>query len=69
MRWLVAGLVAFTNVATAHAQVRSVKLLTSRAFGYFVGDIVRSEVDVVVDRDVSLLPASVPQSGPLNSWL
>jgi mxaA protein len=69
MRWAVVGLAVFTNVATADAQVRSVKLFTSRAFGYFVGDIVRSEVDVVVDKDVSLLPASVPQPGRLNSWL
>jgi mxaA protein len=69
LRWLVVGVVVLTNVATAHAQVRSVKLFTSRAFGYFVGDIVRSEVDVVVDKHVSLLPASVPQPGPLNSWL
>jgi len=69
MRWLVVGLVVLTNVAAADAQVRSVKLFTSRAFGYFVGDIVHSQVDVVVDKDVSLLPASVPRSGPLNSWL
>jgi mxaA protein len=63
------GLAVFAGTATAQAQVRSVTLLTPRLFGYFIGDVLRSEVDVIVDKDVDLVPASVPQPGPLNSWL
>jgi mxaA protein len=59
----------FASATTAGAQVRSVKLVTQRQFGYFVGDVVHSEVDVAVDEGVDLIRASVPQPGPLNSWL
>jgi mxaA protein len=68
MRWVVVGLMVFTSVATADAQIRSVKLLTPRLFGYFVGDVVRSEVDITVDKDVDLVTASVPTPGPVNAW-
>jgi mxaA protein len=69
MRWAIVGLMFFAGVTAAQAQVRSVKLFTPRLFGYFVGDVVRSEVDITVDPEVELVPASVPSPGPLNSWI
>jgi mxaA protein len=69
MRWALIGLVIFVSATTAGAQVRSVKLVTQRLFGHFVGDVVHSEVDVIVDEGVDLVRASVPQPGPLNAWL
>jgi mxaA protein len=53
----------------AQAQVQSVNLITPRLFGHFVGDVLSAEVDVRVDDGVELVPASVPQPGPLNQWL
>jgi len=69
MRWLIVAFMIFAGVTVADAQVRSVKLVTPRLFGYFVGDRIPIEVDVVVDKDVDFVPASLPQPGPLNSWL
>jgi mxaA protein len=69
MRWVVVGLMLFASAASAHAQIRSVKLVTPRLFGYFVGDVLHTEVDITVDPDADLVPASVPAPGPLNSWI
>lgn len=68
-RWAYVGLALLAGAAAAQAQVRSVSLQTPRRFGYFVGDVLHSEVDIVVDSGVDLVPASVPQPGPLNAWL
>jgi mxaA protein len=68
-RWVFIGLAVFACTATAQAQVRSVTLQTPRLFGYFIGDVLHTEVDVIVDKGVDLVPASIPQPGPLNSWL
>ena len=69
MRCLVVAFMILASVAAADAQVLSVKLVTPRLFGYFVGDRIPVEVDVLVAKDVDLVPASLPQPGPLNSWL
>jgi len=55
--------------ADARAQVRAVEVRTPRAFGYFLGDLVQAQVDLVVDAGFSVRPASLPQPGPLASWL
>ncbi len=54
--------------AVAQAQVQSVKLLTPRLFGYFVGDVLDDEVVVRVDKGTELVAGSVPQRGSLNAW-
>jgi len=69
MQCLVVVFMILAGMAAADAQVRSVKLVTPRLFGYFVGDRIPVEVDVVVDKDADLVPASLPQPGPLNAWL
>ena len=69
MRCLIIALMTLAGVAGADAQVQSVKLFTPRLFGYFVGDRIPVEVDIVVAKDVDLVPSSLPQPGPLNSWL
>jgi mxaA protein len=69
VRCLIVAFMIFADVAAAAAQVRSVKLVTPRLFGYFVGDRIPIEVDVVVDKNADLVPASLPQPGPLNAWL
>lgn len=66
---LVALLVLLAISATADAQVQSVKLLTPRLFGYFVGDVLEDEVDIRVDKGTELVSASMPQRGSLNAWI
>jgi mxaA protein len=68
-RALTAVLVFLCASFAAQAQVQSVKLITPRLFGHFVGDVLEDEVDVRVDDGVELTPASVPQPGPINQWL
>jgi mxaA protein len=66
---LVAFFVLLAMSAATKAQVQSVKLLTPRLFGYFVGDVLEDEVDIRVDKGTELVPASVPQRGSLNAWI
>ncbi|WP_284246793.1 nonribosomal peptide synthetase MxaA, partial [Methylobacterium haplocladii] len=51
------------------AQVRSVEVRTLRPFGYFVGDLVRVQVDIMVDDGFTVQAASLPQPGPITYWL
>jgi mxaA protein len=69
MRCAIVAVIMIIGLAAANAQVRSVELVTPRLFGYFVGDVIHSDVDVVVDKTAGLVSASVPRPGPLNAWL
>ncbi|MCJ2083407.1 nonribosomal peptide synthetase MxaA [Methylobacterium sp. J-090] len=70
MRVLISVLALLLAVSgAAHAQVRTVEVRTPRAFGYFLGDLVRAQADIVVDAGFTLQAASLPQSGPLAYWL
>ncbi len=53
----------------ALAQVRSVEVRAPRSYGYFLGDLVQSQVDIIVDEGFSLQPASLPKPGPVAFWL
>lgn len=53
----------------ALAQVRSVEVRAPRSFGYFLGDLVQSQVDIVADSGFSLQAASLPQPGAAAHWL
>lgn len=70
MRGTIVALLVCAGIIAAEAQVRSVKLvLPDRLFGYFVGDVIHSEVDVTVGKGAALNPASVPAPGPLDNEL
>lgn len=60
---------ALTLSAAAEAQVRSVEVRTPRPFGYFLGDLVQAQVDLVVEPGFRLQAASLPQPGALTYWL
>jgi mxaA protein len=62
-------LLVLSAVAGARAQIRSVEMMTPRPFGYFLGDIIKSEVDITVEPGFTLNRASVPKAGQLNYWL
>lgn len=55
--------------ATAAAQVRAVEVRTPRPFGYFLGDLVQAQVDLVVEPGFRVQAASLPQPGALTYWL
>ncbi|WP_082317204.1 nonribosomal peptide synthetase MxaA [Methylobacterium sp. ARG-1] len=57
------------QAGAAMAQVRSVEVRVPRAFGYFLGDLVRVQADIAVDPGFSLQRASLPAPGPLTYWL
>ncbi|KQP29687.1 nonribosomal peptide synthetase MxaA [Methylobacterium sp. Leaf104] len=63
---LLAGLVLS---GPAGAQVRSVEVRTPRPFGYFLGDLVQAEIDLVVEPGFRLQAASLPKPGALTYWL
>lgn len=51
------------------AQIRSVEIRSPRAFGFFLGDLITAQVDIVVDKGFSVQPASLPRPGPVTYWL
>jgi mxaA protein len=55
--------------APAEAQVRGVEVRTPRPFGYFLGDLVQAQVDLVVEPGFRVQAASLPQPGALTYWL
>jgi mxaA protein len=63
------ALLALLCAGPAQAQVRTVEIRAPRAFGYFLGDLVRAQADIVVDAGFTLQAASLPQPGPQAYWL
>ena len=57
------------HVGTAGAQVKSVELRAPRAFGYLIGDEIRLQTQVAWDEGYTLVPASLPEPGPVTYWL
>lgn len=55
--------------AGAASPILSVHTVEPRDFGYFVGDVFRREIDVVMAEPYRLDKASVPAPGRLNYWL
>ncbi|GLS43331.1 nonribosomal peptide synthetase MxaA [Methylobacterium brachythecii] len=66
---ILAALLLVALPGAALAQVRSVEIRAPRAFGYFVGDLLRVQVDVLVDEGFAVQAASLPQPGPVTYWL
>ncbi|WP_020176228.1 hypothetical protein [Methyloferula stellata] len=62
-------LLILSAMTGATAQIRSVEMITPRPFGYFLGDVIKSEVDITADSGFTLNQASIPKVGQLNYWL
>ncbi|GJE16826.1 nonribosomal peptide synthetase MxaA [Methylobacterium marchantiae] len=69
MRRLAPILFLLCSSVAAQAQVRSVEVRTPRPFGYFLGDLVRAQVDIVVEPGFALQSASLPHPGAMAYWL
>ncbi|MBB2974068.1 nonribosomal peptide synthetase MxaA [Mesorhizobium sp. RMAD-H1] len=67
-RFLLALLVALVT-GDAAAQVRLIEVLGPRPFGYFIGDVIRLQVDLVLDEPFTLQPGSLPKPRPVAYWL
>lgn len=65
MRLWLALLLIFTATA-AQAEGIEVTVTPARTFGYFVGDLIRAEVELLAREDFELSPASLPHPGPLG---
>jgi mxaA protein len=68
----VAALLLFAPPAAAQdaaSPIVSVGTVEPRGFGYFVGDLLRREVVVVVAEPYELEPATLPAPGRLTYWL
>jgi mxaA protein len=57
------------SAAQAQPQTPAVRLLAPRPFGYFLGDVIHHEAEIVVEPEFRLDPASVPKPGPRTYWL
>lgn len=55
--------------ASARAGEFTVETLPQRAFGYFVGDLVRVRVEIWGPAGAELVAASLPHAGPLTTFL
>lgn len=70
MRWLAVLFVAMSVAGSwAAARTPSVTVSNSRAFGYFLGDIIHRTVTLRLGPGEALDVASLPHPGPLNYWL
>ncbi|KQP56356.1 hypothetical protein [Methylobacterium sp. Leaf108] len=66
---LVPLVLASSMAGPVQAQVRAVEVRAPRAFGYMLGDLVRAQVDIVVEDGFAIQAASLPQRGALAYWL
>lgn len=72
MKLFVLALLVLTSTALAEETAApnvAVTTLEPRAFGYFVGDILRREIHIAVPGSYALDKASQPAPGRLNYWL
>jgi mxaA protein len=54
---------------SSEAGIRSLQVREPRNFGYFVGDIFERRIELLVDHNDALLPASLPSVGQVTYWL
>jgi mxaA protein len=65
-----AFLAFFASVtADASPRVQSMTFNDPRAFGYFLGDVLRRDIELTLKPGAHVEAASIPQPGPVNYWL
>lgn len=63
------GILAAMAVSALAARAAEVAVEEPRAFGYFLGDVIRREVILTAAPGTQLDTATLPQPGPVNYWL
>ncbi len=66
---IAAIVLAALSAGLAHAQVRGVHAVDTRAYGFMIGDLVPRTVEIEVERGWSLQPTSLPAPGAQRYWL
>ena len=66
---LLMGFVSIAAAAEEGPRVQSIVTLEPRAFGYFLGDDIRREVELDLRPGVEIERGSLPRPGPVNYWL
>lgn len=69
VRALLAALILGAFAQHAAAEVRSVRMIEPRPFGYFLGDTLQRTVEIETGLEDEIVPASLPRVGPSNYWL
>lgn len=62
------GLVRSAGAGEADV-VKSITIRAPRDMGYFAGDLVKADIDILVDDTYALEDASLPHAGPIAYWL
>lgn len=61
--------ILLTAICAAKADEVHVQASQPRAFGYFVGDIIESSVEITAPEEMDLNLSSLPVTGPINIFL
>ncbi|WNV04284.1 hypothetical protein RP726_18030 [Candidatus Methylospira mobilis] len=55
--------------ASAQTVVKSISMETPRAYGYVIGDVVRIQADIDIEKNYRLDGSALPKSGLIKRWL
>ncbi|MGE0022613.1 MAG: nonribosomal peptide synthetase MxaA [Hyphomicrobium sp.] len=69
LRAVIVPLLLTALAGRAAAEVRAVRTVEPRAFGYFLGDTLSRTVEIETGREDEIVAASLPRTGPSNYWL
>jgi mxaA protein len=68
LAWLIASPL-LVLAETSNAVVKSIVIRAPRDIGFFAGDLVKADIDLVVADGYAIEPASLPHPGPIDYWL
>lgn len=57
------------GIRPALAAIDAVNIYEPRTFGYFIGDMLERDVQVITSGNTELFTAALPRPGPLTYWL
>lgn len=66
---LFAGYGAYAEQISVGRAVSSLKIDMPRAYGFFVGDLIRQRISFTTRQSFYLPQSALPEPGPLNYWL
>jgi mxaA protein len=67
--WWMVVLIFLSGVRPAAAAVDAVNVYEPRTFGYFLGDTLERDVEVITSGNTELFTAALPRPGSLTYWL
>lgn len=67
--WWMAWVFVLFGIRPVAAAIDAVNVYEPRTFGYFIGDTLERDVEVITSGSTELLLAALPRPGPLTYWL